>query len=49
MSVYHVSKVFHWFKGFEEKRDIIADDPHFSRPCTLKTDANIENILKMLR
>jgi hypothetical protein len=36
------AQVFEWFKRFKEGRGEIEDDPSPSRPCTSKTDANID-------
>jgi hypothetical protein len=42
-------QVFEWFKRFNEGRGEIEDDPHPSRPCTSKTDANIEKVGEIVR
>jgi hypothetical protein len=40
---------FEWFKIFKERRGEIEDDPHPSRSCISKTDANIEKVGKIVR
>jgi hypothetical protein len=43
------TQVFMWIKTFKEGRGEIEDDPHPSRPCTSKTDANIEKVSEIVQ
>jgi hypothetical protein len=43
------TQVFEWFIRFKEGRGEIEDDPRPGRPCTSKTDANIENVGEIVR
>jgi hypothetical protein len=43
------TQIFAWFKMFKEGRREIEDDPRPGRPCTSKTDANIEKVGETVR
>jgi hypothetical protein len=43
------TQVFEWFKSFKEGKGEFEDDPRPGRPCTSKTDANIEKVGETVR
>jgi hypothetical protein len=43
------TQVFEWFKRFKEGRGEIEDIARPCRPCTSKTDVNIEKVCEIVR
>lgn len=43
------TRVFEWFKRFQDGREDISDDLRTGRPCSVKTDENIERIGNLVR
>ena len=43
------TQVFEWFKKSKKGREVIQDDPGFSRPRTSKTDGNVDKIREIIR
>ena len=43
----YCTQVFEWFKRFKAGREEIRDDQRPGHPSTLKTDANIEKLVKL--
>jgi hypothetical protein len=42
------TQVLEWFKRLKEERGEIEGDTHPGRPCTSKTDANIEKVSEIV-
>jgi hypothetical protein len=43
------ARVFEWHKRFSDSRDDVEDDEHPGRPCTSKTNKNVEKIEQIVR
>ncbi|VVC39540.1 Hypothetical protein CINCED_3A020937 [Cinara cedri] len=43
------TRVFEWHKKFKDGREGVKDDEHPGRPCTSKSDENVDKIDKIVR
>ena len=43
------ARVFEWHKRFSEGREIVKDDERPGRPCTSRTEENVEKISQIVR
>ena len=42
------TRVYEWYKRFQDGREDVEDDERPGRPCTSKNDENVEKVKKMV-